>query len=77
MGVGAAASGVGPGPRRRPETGSLSQSVLTSPQVMLAFSLPLFPHLLLPRAQGLRYTDLRIGGGQRPTKGFLMVVDYV
>lgn len=26
---------------------------------------------------GVRYTDLRIGGGQRPIKGYLVVVDYV
>lgn len=25
---------------------------------------------------GVRYTDLRIGGGQRPIKGYLVVVDY-
>ncbi|KAG1671003.1 hypothetical protein FOA52_014245 [Chlamydomonas sp. UWO 241] len=26
---------------------------------------------------GVRYTDLRVGGGQAPPKGFLVVVDYV
>lgn len=26
---------------------------------------------------GVRYTDLRVGGGQRPIKGYLVVVDYV
>ncbi len=26
---------------------------------------------------GVRYTDLRVGGGQVPPKGYLVVVDYV
>ena len=26
---------------------------------------------------GVRYTDLRVGGGQTPPKGYLVVVDYV
>jgi FKBP-type peptidyl-prolyl cis-trans isomerase len=26
---------------------------------------------------GLQYTDLRVGGGQNPIKGYLAVVDYV
>lgn len=26
---------------------------------------------------GLRYTDLKLGGGSAPIKGYLMVVDYV
>lgn len=26
---------------------------------------------------GVRYTDLRVGGGQRPIKGYLVLVDYV
>lgn len=26
--------------------------------------------------EGLRYTDLRIGGGSRPQKGYLVILDY-
>lgn len=36
---------------------------------------PAFLQVELP--SGVRYTDLRIGGGQRPIKGYLVVVDYV
>lgn len=28
-------------------------------------------------ASGLKYTDLRVGGGQSPPKGYLVLVDYV
>ncbi len=28
-------------------------------------------------SSGLKYTDVRIGGGQRPEKGYLVVLDYM
>lgn len=31
--------------------------------------------MVLP--SGVRYTDLRVGGGQAPPSGFLVVVDFV
>jgi hypothetical protein len=43
------------------------------PQLLFPAGLP--AQVELP--SGVRYTDLRIGGGQRPIKGYLVVVDYV
>jgi FKBP-type peptidyl-prolyl cis-trans isomerase len=41
----------------------------------VAYAHALFHQVELP--SGVRYTDLRVGGGQRPIKGYLVVVDYV